>query len=248
MANIQTTTIKSALSHPAYILACIFVLAGCAGTEKTTAPPAKEVVQAVALENQQPTDDAVRFSIIPDESEVRILTFRDGPMARLGHNHVIVSKTLSGTVWIEPELNQSLAEINLPVASFEVDDPAERANEGDGFSTPIPENARSGTRENMMGESVLNASRYAFIRARCGDLQTGDAGSLRCIFSIAGKNVTLNLPITYTIDGTRLTASGEAAISHQQLGLQAFSAGGGAIRVAEEITVRYRLTAQQLSR
>ncbi|MFK8053129.1 MAG: hypothetical protein AB8F65_09170 [Woeseiaceae bacterium] len=242
-----TSVASKQLKLPSLWFAMVLI-AGCASVEKTEAPPAAELELPTALADRQPSSLARKFTIIPDESEVRILTFRDGPMARLGHNHVISSRTLSGNVWLEPTLGNSLTDISLPVASFSVDDPALRSEEGEGFETPLPESARSGTRENMLSDAVLNAASFAFIRARCGDIRTEAPASIRCIFSVAGNTSTLDLPIELELDETRLTASGEVAIGHEQLGLSAFSAGGGAIRVAEQITVRFKISAQQLSR
>lgn len=232
------------------VLLVAIALTSCAGVEQSSAPPAPSVESVPVDLAQRRADDALgHYSVIADASEIRILTFRDGAMARLGHNHVIVSTTLSGDVWLdEANLSAGFTDLSLPAASFEVDDPELRAEEGAAFADPIPDGARSGTRENMLGAQLLDAARYAFISARCGDIQGDPAVRITCLVQIAGQRATLDLPLTLRIEDNLLTATGEASIGHAQLGLSAFSAGGGAIRVAEQMTLRYRIVAQRLSR
>lgn len=220
-------------------------LAGCGSVEQSEAPPAVAAAP-VALAERTPPADAIEYRLVADESELEILTFRDGAMARLGHNHLISTGTLSGTVWVPDDQSQTFVRLSLPVASLAVDLPEKRAAAGADFSDPVPESARSGTRENMLGPRVLEAASYPFVRATCGDPDGTPVASIVCLIEIRDTTVQLSLPLTVSIDGTRLVAEGEAGVSHQQLGLEAFSVAGGAIRVAEQMTLRYRIVAQRL--
>jgi hypothetical protein len=104
--------------------------------------------------------------IDPAQSELRLLVFRAGALARLGHDHVIVAHGLSG--WIDPDASgpQQLVDLVIPVDAFDVDPDAARAEEGAAFAEPITAEAKAGTRHNMLGEALLDAARYPRIAVR----------------------------------------------------------------------------------
>ncbi|MEL7310047.1 MAG: hypothetical protein AAFN07_00930 [Pseudomonadota bacterium] len=228
----------------------IVALAGCAPVTQSTAP----VIESGSGEEKVvvelgPAEGSERFAIVPANSRITVLTFRSGPMARLGHNHVITSSGLTGTVWVAPELEQTLARVVLPVDSLVVDDEAARSKEGEEFSAPVPEKDRIATRSNMLGEALLNESSHSFVRATCGALDLeSDPTTALCDVSIAGKTLALRMPIVFQQDDNQLSVSGEFTVTHEQLGLTPFSAAGGAVRVADGMTLRYEINAQRLSR
>ncbi|MEL7024914.1 MAG: hypothetical protein AAGL69_14335 [Pseudomonadota bacterium] len=234
------------------LLAFIWVasLTGCAPVTQSTAPVIESGsgdVQVVV--ESGPAEGSERFAIVPASSRITVLTFRSGPMARLGHNHVITSSALTGSVWVAPSLEETLARIVLPVESLTVDDAAARAEEGEEFAAPVPEKDAVATRNNMLGEDLLNAGSHAFVRATCGALDfESDPSTALCDVSIAGVTVALRMPISFQQDDNQLTVRGEATITHEQLGLTPFSAAGGAVRVADGMTIRYEINAQRLSR
>src|SRR4051812_25296808 len=100
------------------------------------------------------------FQIDANASEIRLLLRADGPMAKVGHAHVISTRGLQGTIWLHPQAELSGCSFELPVASFEVDDPQQRAAAGAEFAAPLDEAARTGTREHMLGERQLDAAHY----------------------------------------------------------------------------------------
>ena len=230
------------------LVALLLLLGGCASVGESTAPPATAPGQPVAddLRSREPAPDAVRFSIVSARSEIRLLTYRDGPMARLGHNHVITTSALTGTAWLTDELSDALVRIVVPASGLVVDDPDARADAGGEFAEPIPQEDIEATRENMLGDALLQADAYPFIRATCGDYRSG-AGTIDCEIEVAGNATMLTLPVNIEVGTRRVRARGEATVTHAQLGLTPFSAAGGAIRVADGITVRIDIVAQRLS-
>ncbi|MEN7343243.1 MAG: YceI family protein [Pseudomonadota bacterium] len=224
----------------------VLLIAGCATIEQSTAPVAVEDTGPSVLDREA-SQDAVRFAVIPEQSEIRVLTFRDGPMARFGHNHVITTTTMSGSVWLAENVSESIVELTLPVAGFVVDDAAARAAEGEGFDADVPDKARAGTDDNMRSERLLDAEQFPFIRIKCSELASINATTIRCAIDVKGVDHDLTLPISVEREGNRLTASGETSLSHASLGLEPFTAAGGAIGVAEIMTIKYRFTAQRLS-
>src|SRR4051812_45345791 len=79
------------------------------------------------------------FQLDADASEIRLLLRADGPMAKVGHAHVITTRALQGTIWLHPQAELSGCSFELPVASFVVDDPQQRAAAGAEFAQPLDE-------------------------------------------------------------------------------------------------------------
>jgi hypothetical protein len=115
--------------------------------------PSKPVSDQVATSGSH--KHAQVFRIDPEQSSIRLRVYRDGPLARFGHNHVIVATGLTGTVFHEKELSQSAFELNIPLAGLVVDRPADRAAAGPDFAGDLSEFAIAGTRENMLESNWL---------------------------------------------------------------------------------------------
>src|SRR5947208_13040426 len=131
---------------------------------QTLAPPGETAVLAepVRAEVNIPAA-APRYSVAPQASEIRLLVYRDGPLARFGHNHVVVGR-VHGEIRAGDTAAASGFRLEIPVDSFAVDPPAARAEEGDEFAAQVSEPARRDTRENMLGAEMLDAAKHPLIR------------------------------------------------------------------------------------
>src|SRR5512136_2920935 len=83
--------------RPASILLVAGVLAGCAGEPPgaTAVPQAPGPSSSIAV----PAGAQV-FDVDASRTKMTALVYRAGPLARLGHNHAIVSGQESGVVWL----------------------------------------------------------------------------------------------------------------------------------------------------
>ena len=187
-----------------------------------------------------------RYEVIAGESDLRIQVFRSGSLARLGHNHVISTSALSGSVLVGDSGTGRSIDIRIPVDSLRVDDPAIRAEEGQAFSAEMSEEDIAGTRENMLGRKLLQADEFDEIRV-FSDRISGDLPQLtiEAEITIRGSTHVVELPVTVETYEDRLVASGRSEISHAELGLSPFSAGFGTLRVGEEMVFKYRITARK---
>jgi len=70
-------------------LLCIVALTAC-----QTLPPAETAVAAASPPNVTLPYSRKRYIVDPQTSEIRLLVYRDGPMARVGHNHVMTGQVL----------------------------------------------------------------------------------------------------------------------------------------------------------
>ncbi len=187
------------------------------------------------------------YRVDAEGSDIRLLVHRAGALSRLGHSHVISVGQIAGTVYVHPDLEQSSFELEIPVRGLVVDDPRLRREEGDEFSTEPSERDIAGTRANMLGERVLNAEQYPLIRLT-GTGPTGDGPEfvLDVSIELLGRVVELSIPTTLRLDGESLEATGAIRLSHGDLGMRPFSAMAGALRVADEMDLKYRIRALPL--
>jgi hypothetical protein len=200
------------------------------------------------------------YRIDSAHSELRLLVYRAGPMARFGHNHVIVNRALEGWVGIAANGSPSSLSLSAPVAGFIVDDAQMRSEEGADFAGEIPDDAKSGTLRNMLGASLLDAAQFPTISLSSVAVQpaqgTGSVqGAARAAtpiqqtwtatlrVDVAGHQSTLVLPFTLEHTAGGMSATGIVTLRQSALGLTPFSVMLGALQVQDELTVKFRLTA-----
>lgn len=189
-------------------------------------------------------DEPKEYRVVPGESEVDILVFRAGALARLGHNHVITARNLNGRVSVGDTAAASSFELSLAVAGLTVDDPAARQEAGSAFTGEVAEGDRAGTRRNMLGTKLLDAGRYPEVRVRSTGI-TGDFGDMTVTAEIDirdGRHV-VELPVSAVLYGDRLVATGRATLVHSALELSPFTAGLGTLKTGDDLTFRYRIVA-----
>ncbi len=191
-------------------------------------------------------EDARELRIEPGSSELRVLAYRDGALARLGHNHVISTSQLAGRVAYTEVLDNAYLELSFPVLSLEVDRPELRAEEGEDFPGEIPPADISGTRANMLGDKLLDASRYPeislFSRAVSGTL---DALVVQAELLIKDQQTLVSFPLQARWEDDALVAVGELNLSQTSLGLEPFSALLGALTVRDEMRLKFRIVARE---
>jgi len=180
--------------------------------------------------------DAQLFHILPDRSLLRVFIGRGGLLARLGHNHVVVSRTITGSVFIADAPTRSHASMIIPVKELVVDDPVERARAGAEYKSTPSESDKAATRTNMLKVDVLNGEQYPEIHIDINaiDLNT-NPGRFSVVITFKGRQIPLQLPANLSVDGNNLVVDSSFNLDHKDLGLRPFSAVGGALRVAETL-------------
>ena len=104
----------------------LVILAGCAVPPREEAPPAAPVPAGPAA--AQPAAPGESWKIVASMLEVRV--YRDGPMQKLGHNHLITSDKLTGEIVLRKPITATSFELSLPLESLVVDDEKARAAAG----------------------------------------------------------------------------------------------------------------------
>ena len=70
--------------------------------------------------------------------------YRDGALSTFGHNHVVSLKDFKGTIHLQPKLEQSRVELEIPVDRLIVDDASATASGRRGFRQPAFEERHRG--------------------------------------------------------------------------------------------------------
>lgn len=189
--------------------------------------------------------EAPRFAVDPQASEVRMLVYRDGPLARFGHNHVLVGR-VEGEVRAGGTAPGSAFRLEIPVGSFAVDPPAARAEEGAEFAAEVSEQARKGTRENMLGGEVLDAGRYPYLRIASVAL----AGprwnpTVTARVTLRGVSRDVRFPAAVFQNGDAIEVIASFRVRQSDFGLKPFSVFGGGLLVRDAIDIRVRVIARR---
>ena len=215
------------------------LLTGCPSTAVRPPGPSQEPLPDVGAPEVR---GATMYSIDSQASSVQIHVFRGGTLARLGHNHVMTSKHVTGRAWAHAALERSGFELSFPVAQLLVDDAKERAAAGSDFPGEIPDDDREGTKKNMLRAEVLDAERYPAVSLRSVKV-SGTLQKLQIIARIKIKETSqdVTIPASVTIEGSRLTATGEFDVQQTSFGIKPFSIGLGALEVVDKLHVRFVL-------
>jgi polyisoprenoid-binding protein YceI len=221
--------------------AALLLLSGC----QTAAPPAA-APPAVAVEPGAPAPGSKRYAVQAGESLLQVFVYRGGTMARMGHNHVIASHHLAGSVFATDDPLETRFDVSFPVAELTVDEAALRANAGADFAASVPQSARDGTRRNLLSPALLDAAAYPTIRLRAVDVKPAGAGfDVGVQLTVKDQLRVVRVPVTVTRMPGRMVARGEFPLRQSDLGLAPFSVMMGALVVVDEMRVQFELHAHE---
>jgi polyisoprenoid-binding protein YceI len=102
----------------------------------------------------------------------------------------------------------------------------------------------------MAGAKVLDVSRFPAIRFRsrqvAGRRAADGAYELQVSgdISLHGVSRPVTLPVRVELSGATLTASGRTALAQRAFGIEPVSAGGGTVKVKNEVGIEFRIVAR----
>jgi hypothetical protein len=179
-------------------------------------------------------------------SEAHVLVFRGGALARLGHNHVMTSRAITGRVWLHPQLERAGFELAFPVGELIVDDPEARRAAGGDFPPEISQADRDGTRRNMLRTEVLDGERFPMVVLRSARVAgTLPAPTITVRITIKDVSRDIDVPATVTVSGDRVSATGEFDLLQSDFGIEPFSIGLGALTVQDRLRVKFHIVAER---
>ncbi|MYN45485.1 YceI family protein [Pseudoduganella sp. FT93W] len=168
-------------------------------------------------------------------SQITIIVRRGGLLARLGHDHLILVRQLSGSV----DQRNNRATLQFRLDDMLVDPPELRLAAG---LRPQPSaDAIAGTRHNML-QRTLDAERYPLVLVQAE--RHPDGQSLQLALTLHGVTRQLRVPASLQSEGRSFAAEGSFTILQSDYGITPFAIMGGALAVQDQLELHYRLQAR----
>lgn len=246
MGERRGNSIKAATAGAIVVVLC---LAGCPTAGRAPVDAQAEPPRGASLPADPPPLPGIqRHRIVPADSLLVIVARRGGALASIGHNHVIASHDLSGYIDLATPPASSVLSLRVPLAALTVDEPRLRAGRGAEFEGVVPEDARAGTRRNMLGDDLLDAAHHPEIIVRSVALSGGPQNfAARVELTVRAQRYTIAVPLRLepAAAGT-LRVSARFPVAQSALGLTPFSVMLGALRVEDMLEVEIDLTARRV--
>jgi polyisoprenoid-binding protein YceI len=196
------------------------------------------VIVALGLARVAAASSSGAFVVDEERSAVRVHVGKSGAFSFAGHKHDIAAP-VAGSITADPaNIGASSVELTFATARFRV----------------LPEGEPAGdppkVEEVMRGPRVLESSAFPEVRFRSRRV-TGQAKGTSSVYDIEvtgdltihGVTREVVVPMSVTLDGDTLTAKGKSTIRHDQFGLAPVTAGGGTVRVSNEIGLDFDIVA-----
>jgi polyisoprenoid-binding protein YceI len=223
----------------------LLLLAGCQTAPLQEESAVLETPSGASVTYPAYSTDAPRFQVDPQASEIRLLVYRTGALARFGHNHVITGP-MRGEIRAGAAMTAAGFRLEIPVESLAIDAPAARAEEGEDFAAEVSDQARQGTRENLLGSDLLDAAGHPLIRIDSLAL-SGSRSSPTVLARVALRGAVRDLRFRATVTqrGDLLTVLASFRVRQSDFGISPFSTLGGGLQVRDAIDIRIRLVARR---
>lgn len=218
------------------------LLASCQTAPERAAPGPAPEFPAAEYERLAVGQGQV-YRLDPQASSIQIYVYRAGALAAKGHNHVISAPRFQGAVFLPAGGSAPPRfDVVVDVTDLEIDPPAARRALGGSFGSEVDDEAREGTRRNMLDEAILDAERFPRFALRSLEV-AGELPKLAVKTAITLHGVTREqwLPVDVQLQQDRLVAQGALTIRQQEFGIEPFSALGGLLRVQDPLVIEYRL-------
>ncbi|WP_229205339.1 MULTISPECIES: YceI family protein [unclassified Duganella] len=212
-------------------LCVLFGLSACSQLPPPAAPPASAPAPA-PIAAPLPAVAGPQLQIDSTRSLIVATVRRGGVLARLGHDHVVASHAISGTV--APQANR--ADFTFRLDEMKIDEADLRRIAG--LEKQPSADAIEGTRHNMLTK-VLDADRYPLVQVQA---ERGAPGQpLQVLITLHGVTRTLAIPVDLREENGVITAQGTVKLKQTDFGLTPFSVMAGALAVQDEMELRFDL-------
>ncbi len=229
---------------PACALASAVILtSSCTGVPVPAPAPLAPVLPGSAPPPAR-TAGSVDYRIDATRSELRVLVYRGGSLAALGHNHVIVDSAISGWVRSGEALRDSSFHLQLAPADFAIDPPAARAQEGADFADEVADEARAGTRRNLLSGAQLDADSFPLILVESVSVQgAGNAATATFRITVAGRTRLATAPFTFDRNPGSVRVRADFRLRQSALGIEPLRVLLGRLQVEDEMHLKLELLA-----
>lgn len=221
---------------------------GCSGHGPTSGADSVERPAWPSLPQDRPGQRV--YAVDRGSSWLRLHVRPDGTLARFGHEHLIGGAVIDGSLRVA---DRAHADLVVDVGAMEVDRVEWRHDAG---LEPLDPEAVEGTRRNLLGPRVLDAERFPVIEIRgvtaldvgsVLELGTRPALEIDARVRVRGLVTAVRFPIEARMEDEGLVLTGGFDVEQTALGMEPFSAAGGALRVADRLRVDFQLVARPVA-
>lgn len=180
------------------------------------------------------------FTIDAAASHVVIHVGKTGLFGFAGHAHEVLAPTVTGRVSVEPDdWQRSSVSLEFDVAAFKVSGQGEPPAD-------VPQ-----VQQVMLSEQVLDVKRFPTVAFRSRRVSAAPPAANGVVVAIEGE-LTLHgvtRPLTVhantTLQAERLATRGSFVIKQTDFGIRPVTAGGGTVKVKDEVQVEFVLEARR---
>lgn len=174
---------------------------------------------------------------LDDDALIAVTVRRGGALARLGHDHVVAARNLTGMAYPGAAGDPARAEFTFRLDAMLVDDEALRRQAG--LPAAPAAEAIAGTRHNMLVK-VLDAERYPEVRIQA---EQSSAGALNADITLHGVTRRYTFPAEIIKTGNSIAATGQFTLLQTDFGITPFAVLGGALAVQDRLELRFAIRA-----
>lgn len=163
-----------------------------------------------------------------------------GPLGVL-HDHEFIPGQWSGSLRFDPE-QPSNASGTITI----------RADDWEDLQPALSASEKAKVERQIASDAVLDAARYPEIVLDVtgfqpeGTAPAGEwAGTLTGELTLHGQTHPVKIPVEAALEGGTLTATGSFDVHQSRFGIDPWSRYFGAVRVADEVQIRFTLTARR---
>lgn len=200
-------------------------------------PAIATVTACVAGLTAQTTE---RFVIDPATSTITLHAGKSGVLSFAGHDHEIVAPVSDGEIVLDRlDVSRSRILIRFDAKALKVTGKGEPAGD-------VAE-----VQQVMLSDRVLDVQRSPVIsftsRTMSVTKRSGDRITVQVAGDLALHGVTrpLTLPVNVQLTADQIRAEGNAVVRQTEFGIQPVKAGGGTVRVKDQVDVSFSVVASR---
>jgi len=183
---------------------------------------------------------AQTLTLDPSTGSLRVFLYKDGPLAALGHDHVLSAPEFSGQI----EYSSGSAQLMLTIDALQLIIDTTPVREAEGL-VPLKDSDVAKIAAGMRSAKGLDVVRYPKITFRSDSIDPvageKDLWEVMGRFSLHGATQTIDFPVTMTDGPGGKWFTGYVRLRPSEYGVKPYSVFGGAIRLKDEAVVRFTL-------
>lgn len=162
-------------------------------------------------------------------SSITIRVGKAGLFSGLGHNHVVVAPVAHGNVGTK----DMTVEIVVVTAQMKVTD------------AEVSEKDRAEIQKTMLGPTVLDAAKFPEVRFQSSRVEQTSPGHFRVMGTLSLHGV--NKPLVFEVTESQKRYRGKTKFLQTAFGIQPVKAGGGAVKVKDELELEFDIDPADLN-